>query len=173
MRRALQQLALAGLDEVVVVTGAYHASVKPEVDSLAHEFPPGWLQEVFNPDFEQGLLGSIQAGLRSCDRQTDAVLITLVDLPFLEAGDFAGILQCFRKGRAERLVRSVADGKPTHPVLIPRAYFPEILQKAPSERGCSFLFEAYADRVRTHEVTQDNGHIDIDTMEDYLAHISP
>jgi molybdenum cofactor cytidylyltransferase len=173
LQRALQQLSAAALDELIVVTGAYRAEIEEECHRLEIQ---NWVPTVrltFNPHFSAGLLGSIQAGLRQTHPETEAALITLVDLPFLEANDYQAVVKSWREGESRHIVRSFSGGIPAHPVLIPRAYFAEICQQPPSDKGCSFLFQKYPAEVRIHELSQTHGHIDIDSLEDYHAHIAP
>jgi CTP:molybdopterin cytidylyltransferase MocA len=165
VQHALQELHKAGLDDLLLVTGAQRQAVW---DAACLAKVP--LREAYNPDYPSGLISSIQAGLKACPASTEAVLITLVDLPFLTADDYRSVSLAFRKGEADGLLRAQSQGKPAHPVVIPRAYFAEILQEPPADSGCSFLFQRYPERVRCHEVTR--GRIDIDTIEDYHAHIT-
>jgi len=165
VQHALQQLHDAGLDDLLLVTGSQREAVW-NAASLA-KVP---VREAHNPEYPSGLLSSIQAGLKACPASTDAVLITLVDLPFLTADDYRKVRAAWQNGEANGLLRSQSQGKPAHPVVIPRAYFNEILEQPPSDKGCSFLFQKYQARVHCHEIT--GGRIDIDTIEDYHAHIT-
>ena len=165
VQHALQQLHTAGLRELIVVTGSQR---EPVINAaLASPFP---IREAFNPDFASGLLTSIQSGIRALSQDSSAILITLVDLPFLTADDYKAACLAWQSGDQQELLRSQSAGKPGHPVIIPRAYFAEILEQPASDKGCSFLFQRYPERVRYH--TLDRGRIDIDTIEDYHAHIT-
>jgi CTP:molybdopterin cytidylyltransferase MocA len=165
VQHALQQLDDAGLQDLVLVTGAQREAVW-ESARTAH-IP---VREAYNADFATGLLSSIQRGLRALPTETSAVLITLVDLPFLTADDYRAACLAWQSGKPTDLLRSESAGKPGHPVIIPRAYFSEILEQPASDKGCSFLFQRYPDSVRYQ--TLDRGRIDIDTIEDYHAHIT-
>jgi CTP:molybdopterin cytidylyltransferase MocA len=168
VQHALQQLSDAGMDEVILVTGAQRDAVWQAVSQPADTRIP--LREAYNPNYPSGILSSIQMGLKVVHPQSEAVLITLVDLPFLSAEDFRTASDHWRRGDAFTLLRSRSAGKPAHPVIIPRAYFSQIMEQPPSDKGCSFLFKQYPERVVFHEVA--TGRIDIDTIEDYHAHIS-
>ena len=63
-------------------------------------------------------------------------------------------------------------GGPAHPVWIPRKHFAEIMAAPDDERGCGFLFKKYADDVVWIEAKSPNGVRDIDTPEDYHAHVT-
>lgn len=165
VEHALHELHKAGLDDLLLVTGSERQAVW-NAACLA-KVP---LREAHNPDYASGLLSSIQSGLRACPASTEAVLITLVDLPLLTADDYRSVSSLWQNGQADGLLRSQSQGKPAHPVVIPRAYFAEILAEPRADKGCSFLFQKYPERVRCHEITR--GHIDIDTIEDYHAHIT-
>jgi CTP:molybdopterin cytidylyltransferase MocA len=165
VQHALQQLYVAGLDELILVTGASREAVSKA--ALQADLP---FQEAYNPGFAHGLLGSIQTGIRAAAPSTDAVLITLVDLPFLTAQDYRSTCERWRSGHPEHFLRSESEGKPGHPVIIPRRYFTEILEQPASDKGCSFLFQRYPERVQFQSLAR--GRIDIDTIEDYHAHIT-
>lgn len=165
VQHALQQLHAAGLEELILVTGSQREAVWNA--ALQADVP---VREVYNPDFKSGLLSSIQAGIRAVSPATTAVLITLVDLPFLAASDYRAACLAWQEGNPGNLLRSQSEGKPGHPVIIPLAYFTEILQQPVSDKGCSFLFQRYPERTQLHAMAR--GRIDIDTMEDYHAHIT-
>ncbi len=172
VQHALQQLADAGMDEIILVTGAqrgavWGAAVQQAADDSVQR-PP--LREAHNPNYQTGILSSIQTGLQAVHPQSEAVLITLVDLPFLKAEDYRAASDHWRCGDAYTLLRAWSEGQPAHPVIIPLAYFSQIMEQPPSDKGCSFLFKKYPERVRFHEVAR--GRIDIDTIEDYHAHIT-
>ncbi len=165
VQHAVQQLRSTGIDDLIVVTGSQRDTVWA---SAALTGIP--LREAYNKDYASGILGSIQTGLRACHPSADAVLITLVDLPFLRTADFQSACEAWQRGDPTLCLRSQSEGKPGHPVIIPRAYFQEILEQPPGDKGCSFLFQRYPDRVRYHEIAR--ARIDIDTIEDYHAHIT-
>ncbi len=165
VQHALQQLHEAGLDELILVTGSQREAVWNA--ALRAHVP---LREAYNPDSSSGLLSSIQCGLRSVAPDSLGVLITLVDLPFLTAEDYRAACQAWQKLSPDEFLRAQSEGKPGHPVIIPRKYFNEILEQPASDKGCSFLFQRYPERVHTHAIAR--GRIDIDTIEDYHAHIT-
>lgn len=165
VQHALQQLYLAGLQDLILVTGSQRDSVWES--ALASNMP---MREAYNAEFATGLLSSIQTGIHALPAHATAVLITLVDLPFLTADDYRAACLAWQGGTPEDLLRSESAGKPGHPVIIPRAYFSEILEQPASDKGCSFLFQRYPDSVRYQAL--DRGRIDIDTIEDYHAHFT-
>jgi CTP:molybdopterin cytidylyltransferase MocA len=165
VEHALQQLHGAGLQELILVTGAQREAVWNA--ALQTELP---VKEAHNPDYARGLLSSIQCGLRAASPLAAAVLITLVDLPFLMADDYHQACHVWQMAGPDTLLRSESAGKPGHPVIIPRRYFMEILEQPVSDKGCSFLFQRHPELVRYHEL--ERGHIDIDTIEDYHAHFT-
>jgi molybdenum cofactor cytidylyltransferase len=165
VQHALQQLYVAGLDELILATGSQRGAVCKAAAQADIPF-----QEAYNPEFASGLLGSIQTGLRAVSPSCTAVLITLVDLPFLTADDYRSACELWQSGHPEHFLRAESEGKPGHPVIIPRPYFTEVLEQPASDKGCSFLFQRYPERVQFHALAR--GRIDIDTIEDYHAHIT-
>lgn len=159
IEQVLDQLS-GPVDDIIVVTGAHREAVRSFVQDP--------VREAFNQDYATGLLSSIQCGLRACSAETEAVLITLVDLPFIRKQDYENARKSWKKGY---LLRGMSQGKPAHPVIIPREMFAEIREQPPHDRGCSFLFEAHPELTLRMESAA--GRIDIDSIEDYHAHFAP
>jgi molybdenum cofactor cytidylyltransferase len=159
--RALEQLRVSGLGEIICVTGGHADEIEDEI----FNFPAHIAR---NPAFQTGMLSSIQCGLRDVPESSPGALITLVDLPYLTAADYKAV----GNFAPEHLVRYRYRGEPAHPVYVPRKYFAEILAKPQQQDGCAFLFQKYAQDVRWIEADSARGLLDIDTAEDYHAHLS-
>jgi molybdenum cofactor cytidylyltransferase len=92
-----------------------------DADKLARLAPAG-VTPVKNPDYELGMLTSLQAGLRAVPVSCDAVVFTLVDHPAISA---ATLDRLFDSGAAIAIPRF--HGKRGHPVLARRPIFEEFL----------------------------------------------
>lgn len=119
VRRAAQAALQAGLDPVVVVTGAFAA----EVQVALHDLP---VQVVFNPDWAAGQSSSLRTGLEMLPERTQAALFLLSDQPYLTPE----LIQALTRRHAETqaaIVAPRAGGRRANPVLFDRVAFPELL----------------------------------------------
>lgn len=154
-----RQVLAGGLDRVVVVTGAEAESIESAVSELP-------VETVFNPDYAHGeMLSSLQVGLRALGENIDACLIILGDQPEIEHQLIASLLRAYFEGRGQIIVPSYRE-RHGHPVLIDRAFWPELLALPPSS--------APRDVVRAHRgaiyhLVVDTPSVlrDVDTPEDY------
>jgi molybdenum cofactor cytidylyltransferase len=83
-----------------------------------------------NPQYERGMLTSLQAGLRSLPESTDSVLFTLVDHPAICAATIDALLESPAPIAIPRF-----GGKRGHPVLIRRPIIDEYLAEAVSSKA--------------------------------------
>jgi CTP:molybdopterin cytidylyltransferase MocA len=123
--RAVELLASTGCDPVLVVLGA--------AADRARELVPAGAPVVVAADWAEGMSASLRAGLRAADPQTDAALITLVDLPGLPATVVERVIGA---GVApDVLSQAVFEGEPGHPVLIGRSHWEAVSAAISGDRG--------------------------------------
>ena len=103
-------------------------------------------------------------------QHSQAFFISLVDLPFIESKDYNSLLENFLTTK-RKLVRGRYQNQPTHPVLISSETRDEILNSKTNDQGCAFLFKKYPEQTMWLEMDSSRGLIDIDSMEDYHAHL--
>jgi molybdenum cofactor cytidylyltransferase len=164
---ALDTLNRTKVDEIVVVTGPEHLAVEQEARTMERQIP---IRIACNPNSTLGLMTSLQAGIGRLDPKATAFLVTLVDLPFLEAKDFNLLIDRFRSGSAN-LIRFVHQGEPCHPALISTHFRDVILDQPARDHGCSFLFQSHAHVAI--EMGSERGRMDLDRPEQYHAHVTP
>jgi len=123
----------AGLDRVVVVTGAYHA----ELSVILTQYP---VQVVHNLDWDAGMSTSIKAGLRALEASgpPDACLICLGDQPMLPSSVIRDLIDTYRNGSA-RLVAPVVTDERKSPVLIDWSFVSELMLIEGDQGGRSLL----------------------------------
>jgi len=163
--RTLIETVLQGVlrsrpDGVLVVVGADRARLEPVVE----RFP---VRIVFNPDFERGMLSSVQRGLRAVPPAARAVLVFLADQPPPPASVVDRIVAAYRK-TGKGIVLPACRGRRGHPVLIDLKYRFEIATLDP-RIGLRRLVRGHPDDV--YEVPARTPAIlkDIDTPRDYRA----
>ena len=111
----------AGVDDVVIVVGH-------ERDEIVQTFAASGLPARFavNADYDRGQLSSLLAGIAVVDRPgVSAVLMTLVDVPFVSAATVRAVVDHYRRTRAA-VVRPTSGARHGHPLLIDRALFGEL-----------------------------------------------
>jgi CTP:molybdopterin cytidylyltransferase MocA len=97
---------------------------------------------VLNPDWKQGQLSSICAGLRSLEGTgTDGMILCLVDHPLVSATLVGNLVeQFYSSGKA--IVLPVYNGRHGHPVIFSSALYEELLA-APSDTGARTVVWAH------------------------------
>lgn len=133
---------------VIVVFGA-------GADTLLSAAPPN-VKPVSNPKWEQGMLTSLQAGLRAVPKSCDAALFTLVDHPAVEPSTIAALLQT-----TEPIAIPRTQGKRGHPVLLHRSLFDEVLRE-PATSQVRDIVNRHAAEIEYVEVNDTAIFDDID-----------
>lgn len=152
-------IALAGVSEIVVVSGGARAGVEAEVARLAESLP---VRAIFNAQFEAGeMMSSLRAGLAGLGPQAEAVLIGLGDQPQLSLESARKIVSAWKSPGA-RLVIPSFNFRRGHPWLVGRDLWDE-LGKAQTARG--FLHEHAAEI--SYVDCDDTVLKDLDTPDDY------
>lgn len=151
----------AAVEDIVVVVGHDARAV---VDAFAASDLEARFVE--NPDYEQGQLSSLVAGLRIVDRPgVVAALVTLVDVPLVRAPTVRAVVERYYATRA-RVVRPVRGSQHGHPVLIDRSLFDAIRRSDPSA-GAKAVIRANVSAAGEVAVDDDGAFADADTPEDY------
>ena len=166
--RIVRAFAGAGITDIIIVTGSQHDAIEA---AIAADRPPVTPRLVRNPDPDRGQLSSLWAGLDAVDRDAEAVLMTLVDVPMVHASTIRAVVDAWQKQHAP-IVRPAMGDRHGHPVLFDRVTFDE-LRRAPLSEGAKAVVHAYADRVVNVPVDDPGALVDIDTPGDYRRVMSP
>lgn len=160
LTRIVRTFAAASVEDIVLVVGHDADAI---VASLSNTVVP--VRIVENPDYEQGQLSSLIAGLRVVDRPgVVATLVTLVDVPLVSEATVRAVVDRYRKTQA-RVVRPVRGDDHGHPVLIDRALFDGIRHADPS-RGAKPIIRANVSAAGDVEVDDPGAFADFDTVDD-------
>jgi molybdenum cofactor cytidylyltransferase len=101
---------------------------------------------VLNPQWEQGQLSSICAGLRSLDGiHTDGIVLCPVDHPLVSARLVSNLIERFYEAK-KAIVLPTYNGRRGHPVIFSKALFGELLS-APEDKGARSVVWAHAGDV--------------------------
>ena len=78
-----------------------------------------------NPDYEQGMLTSVQAGVRSLSSRHEAFFLIPVDIPLIRPATVRRLINCYADNPG-RIIYPVFNSRRGHPPLIPASLAPEI-----------------------------------------------
>src|SRR5438105_2241528 len=105
LENILSAISQSSIEHTVVVVGHHRNEIAERLD-----LP----DVVFNPDYEQGMITSFQAGIRALPPGTRGALLFLVDHPIVESATIESLVAAFVPGR---IVLPVFEGRRGHPVL--------------------------------------------------------
>jgi molybdenum cofactor cytidylyltransferase len=157
--RVVRTLLAGGVPDVTVVAGAHIDAVR--IAMPAHE-PRARVIE--HTGWQQGQLSSLLAGLDAIDEPLlEGALVTLVDVPLVQASTVAAVIAEWRRTRAA-IVRPASGDRHGHPVVFDRSVF-EDLRAADLAVGAKSVFAKHA--AVNVEVKDAGAFEDIDTPADY------
>jgi len=163
--RLVRTFAVSGCPTVVVVTGRDHAAV---AEALAADRLPVNPVVVNNPSPSRGQLSSLWIGLDAVSPpETEAALVTLVDVPMVSPATVRQVIDAWSQSRAP-IVRPAMGDRHGHPVLFDRTVFDE-LRRAPLADGAKAVVRAHAGRVVNVPVDDEGCLVDVDTPDEYEA----
>lgn len=151
----------ANLATITLITG--HDSDK--MDQLfAHE----QINIIYNPDYASGMASSLRRGLTTIDKNIDAVLVLLGDMPFVSTKVINSLVEAFyaahNVGNGLDIVAPMYGNKRGNPVLWSVRYLDE-LRAIKGDTGGRYLLNKYAHRVAIVATEEDGSIIDIDTPQ--------
>ncbi|WP_135507440.1 nucleotidyltransferase family protein [Roseovarius aestuariivivens] len=115
----------------------------------------------------EGMSASLRAGADfATARQSDGLMVVLPDLPELIAADLSFMVQSFSEAPNQCLRATDADGRPGHPVLLPRRLFAE-LRHLTGDTGARDLLRRHG--CRTCPLPGYRATRDLDTPEAWAA----
>jgi CTP:molybdopterin cytidylyltransferase MocA len=161
LSRLLRTLLIAGLPDIVVVTGAADAAVRAAAGRIRRP-----VRFEYNDRWAAGQLTSLIAGLR--ERQGDrleGVLVTLVDAPLVSVATVTSVLQTWRRQRAP-IVRPARGSQHGHPVIFDCAVFAE-LRTADPQVGAKAVVRRRANDIVNAPIDDPGAYVDIDTPDEY------
>jgi len=161
LEQIISVLKLSDVDRITVVLGPEAETIKEQVDLSGANI-------VINKNYQKGQLSSLIAAIEKTPPKTDAILVCLVDNPFITVQVVNKIIGKFKETNNPIIV-PVFDKKRGHPVLFSRSLFNE-LTNAPQERGARHVLYSNEEKVLEVETSESSILIGIDTPDDYKRH---
>src|SRR5688572_18486539 len=161
----VRAFADAGVTEVVIVTGVDHDRV---VEAVRNDAPPIVPRFARNLQPARGQLSSLWVGMDAVVREeTEALIVTLVDVPMVNRATIAAVVAAWQNTRAP-IVRPAIGDRHGHPVIFDRAVFAE-LRAAPLDQGAKAVVRVHAGEIVDVPVSDEGSLVDVDTPQDYDA----
>jgi CTP:molybdopterin cytidylyltransferase MocA len=163
--RIVGTLREAGVDDLVIVTGRHHDAV---LEALTRDRVIPAPRIVRNPDPSRGQLSSLLAGMAAVvTPRTEALMMTLVDVPLVRVSTVVAVIQEWHRTRAP-IVRPAIGDRHGHPVIFDRAVLDEI-RRAPLDAGAKSVVRAHEHELVNVPVDDEGCVRDVDTPGDYEA----
>jgi molybdenum cofactor cytidylyltransferase len=155
--RVVSETAIgAGLDPVIVVSGASAEAVSAAVEGLL-------VNVVHNQDWQAGQSASIKAGLAGLSGQEGGAIFLLADQPQVSVELLRALVQEHSQELSPILAPYVFDRR-ANPLLFDRVTFPDLLTIS-GDTGGRAIFSKYSPRYLTWYDRR--LLLDVDTPEDY------
>jgi molybdenum cofactor cytidylyltransferase len=167
--RVIASVIEAGLSDIVVVAGDHHREIQQAVASEGFAAKPAIVE---NPNPARGQLSSLWVGMDEvCRPDTEAIVVTLVDIPMVAPATIAHVVEAWRRTRAP-IVRPALGVRRGHPVIFDRTVFDE-LRQTPLDAGAREVVRAHFSEIVNVPVTDQGCIMDVDTPADYQAIVKP
>ncbi len=160
IRHVAEAATGAGLSQAVLVTGHLAEDVGARVADLE-------LDIVHNPDFADGMAGSIRTGMNALADDTDAVIILLGDMPRIDAEILKKLVAAYRDQAPSQIVIATAEGRRGNPVLWDRRFF-GALKSLTGDVGGRHIIAENTDLVAEVEIGA-AARLDLDTPQALLS----
>ncbi len=159
VRRAAETALASRCQGVYVIVGASTEAVRREVSELS-------LDVIENPNWEEGLAGSIRVGIEAVQAgrpEFDAAILAPVDQPRIHPALLDRLIEVFEGGDREIVACTYAETFGA-PALFSRRHFAD-LSRLSGDRGAKSVLQAREAEVA--RVPFPEGATDLDTPEDY------
>ena len=142
---------------VIVVTGHQADEVRKALRGLKVTF-------THNPDFAEGLAGSVKSGIAAVPADADGAVICLGDMPLIDAHLIDRLIEAFTPDRGNLIAVPVSDGRRGNPVLWSRRFFRELMA-LDGDIGARHLIIRHGEAVAEVAVEGHGAFLDIDTPQ--------
>jgi len=158
IERSVYTFQQAGIEDIHVVIGHRANLLIPVLTSLG-------VKTIMNPDYDQGMYTSVQAGVRSLESEVEAFFLLPADYAFVSSETVRSMLRAYQ-GSSFEVIYPVYRENRGHPPLIFAKLRDRILACEP-EGGLKELLEREAHNSAEIQVDDEGILIDLDSEEDY------
>jgi len=150
----LDAISHTSIEDTFVVLGHHRAEIEQSLSLPS---------VVFNPNYEQGMITSFQAGIRALSWDASGAFLFLVDHPVVEPATMEAMIMNLAPNR---IVLPTFEGRRGHPVLFSSEVLEEILA-LPSTEGANIVVRKNPARIVEVPVSTPGILVDIDTPEQF------
>ena len=154
----------SGMKPVIVVTGFQHTEIEKALPELIDQI-------AYNPNWEQGMAGSVYTGISLLPDTVDGNMIVLGDMPLLTTHTLNRLIEQFCIHDGKKIIYPVYSDQQANPVIFPRKYFSEILSST-GDRGCKKVLKQYPDDAIGISIDSEEVILDCDNKDDYYSILS-
>jgi molybdenum cofactor cytidylyltransferase len=151
----LEAISRTPIEQTIVVVGHHRREIEEQNVRGA--------SLVFNPDYEKGMVTSLQTGIRSLPPASIGAFLFLVDHPVVEPETIETLMQ---RAARNQIVQPTYQGRRGHPVFLGKDVLLEILA-LPSSRGADVVVRKDPGRIIEIPVNTPGILVDVDTPEEY------
>ena len=159
VRKTARNILDSGVGELVAVLGHHRQAVADALSTLP-------CRTVDNPQYQDGRMTSVHAGLAAVSPDAKAVMICLADQPLLAAADYRAFLLAAMAVPAGKIAVPTVNGERGNPILLPANLKDEVLEQD-LKFGPRNLIRDNPDLVAWVEMQSPYFVRDIDTPEAY------
>lgn len=157
VERGVALLTAGGCQPVHVVLGAAADDIETAADLTG-------ATTVRNPRWLRGMGSSLRLGLASLPANATAVVIALVDQPFVGVEAVRRLLRAHARGAA--IAVAGYHGRPGNPVLLARSTWPAVAEAARGDVGARAYLRQRPEQVTVVPCEDTGTAADVDTPED-------
>jgi len=156
LERCVSLFQDVSIEDVVVVTGREAEQVSAAARRLG-------ARAVHNPDFREGMFGSVRAGVAALQDRCAGFFLLPVDIPLVRRETVRCLLEALQPERNETLIPHF-QGQSGHPPLIPASLRPAILATSGDQGGLRSVLQRA--EIRAVPVPDKGVLLDMDTDQD-------
>jgi len=149
----------AGLDQVIVITGAYGAEVAQVLQGLP-------LQVIYNENWAKGQSTSIQKAVLSIPAQCQAVVFLLADQPLVDTQLINKLLRSYHETKAS-IIMPRWNNQPGNPVLFDMKVWRSALLQLSGDEGARQIMRQQQGLIHYIELSNGQMFLDVDTQVAY------
>jgi xanthine dehydrogenase accessory factor len=154
----ISNVLASSVEKAIVVLGSNYESHH----QVVKDYP---VEIVHNKQYREGMLSSVQCGLKAISNNSDAVMVLLGDQPMIRAYDMDQLIDSYRHSEKEIAI-ATHQNKRGHPILFGRKFINEILE-FPGEASLRDLLQNHPAEILEMKTGYDRILRDIDTENDY------
>jgi molybdenum cofactor cytidylyltransferase len=157
VRWAAEAALASSAAPVFVVLGHEAGNVRAALEDLDVTF-------IDNPDYAQGIAGSVKRGIAALPRNADGAIVCLGDMPRVSSALIDRLIAAYNPVEGRALCIPTWRGKRGNPVLIGKRFFAE-MQALTGDVGARPLISQYPELTCEVEMEDDAALVDIDTPQ--------